>query len=132
MTLSRKWIGVAAFLGMLAVALGAFAGHGLEHRLSASALATFKTANQYHFYHVGALFFALLSGVCFKLNQRAVHVAVIGFAAGIILFSGSLYLLALTGERLFAFITPVGGVVWIGAWAALALSSVLKRGEACK
>jgi uncharacterized membrane protein YgdD (TMEM256/DUF423 family) len=79
------------------VALGAFGAHGLKSRLSPDLLAVYETGVRYHLLHGGAL-----------------------FVAGILLFSGSLYLLALTGIRTLGAITPLGGLAWIAAWAIIA------------
>jgi len=124
----RAWVCIAGVLGMLAVVFGAFAGHGLSHVLSEQALVTFKTGNQYHFYHVFALMLSVLLSDTLALNKHALSIAKVAFVSGIFLFSGSLYLLAMTGVKGFAYVTPVGGVVWIIAWSALALSGVLKKG----
>jgi uncharacterized membrane protein YgdD (TMEM256/DUF423 family) len=109
--MNRTWLGIAAINGALAVMAGAFAVHGLKARLSADAMAVFDTGARYHMYH--ALAMALASLV-------AARRAAIAFLAGIFLFSGSLYLLALTGVTLLGAVTPVGGLCFIAGWTLLA------------
>lgn len=110
----------AAINGALAVALGAFGAHALKQSLSASALQVWHTAVQYHFVHVLAL---LAVGLLLKTTGLLMpgKVAGIAFMLGIILFSGSLYGLALGGPKLLGPITPLGGVCFIVGWVALAL-----------
>lgn len=103
------------------VALGAFGAHGLRARLSPDLLAIYETGVRYHLVHGLALFVAAwLAG---EDRGRAARLAGLLFAVGILLFSGSLYLLALTGVRTFGAITPLGGVAWIAAWLILAKSA---------
>ena len=109
--MNRTWLGIAAINGALAVMAGAFAAHGLKARLSADALAVFETGARYHMYHALAM---ALAGL------MAARRAAIAFLAGIVLFSGSLYLLALTGVTLLGAVTPVGGLCFIAGWALLA------------
>jgi uncharacterized membrane protein YgdD (TMEM256/DUF423 family) len=114
----NAWLFVAAANGFLAVALGAFAAHGLSGRIDAHALQTFETAARYHMYHALAIG---LAAVC----QRGAAASPAQWAAGffltgIVLFSGSLYLLALTGFRPLAFVTPFGGLAFLIGWAAFA------------
>ena len=109
--MDRTWLGIAAINGALAVMAGAFAAHGLKARLSADALAVFETGARYHMYHALAM---ALAGLV------AARRAAIAFLAGIVLFSGSLYLLALTGVTLLGAVTPVGGLCFIAGWALLA------------
>ena len=101
----------------LAVALGAFGAHGLKATLSAEALQTWNTAVQYHFFHaLGLLLIALLV----EKLPAAVTAGWIMFA-GIVLFSGSLYLLSLSGIRILGAITPFGGLCFLAAWLWLAV-----------
>ena len=106
---------VAAFLG---VALGAFAAHGLRNRLTPEMLAVFETGARYQMYHAFALFAAAWGWA--RWRTRAFSAAGLLFAAGIVVFSGSLYLLAATGLRSFGMLTPVGGVTLLAGWACLA------------
>ena len=117
----RLWLVIAALNGALAVAFGAFAAHGLSQQLNAHALGIFETGARYHMYHALAMGLAAL-GMQGKTVRIATWSASL-FLAGIILFSGSLYALAVTGERAFAFITPVGGVSFLAGWVTLALAA---------
>ena len=117
----RRWLAVAAVNGFLAVAAGAFAAHGLSGRLDAHALGLFETAARYHMYHALAIGLA-----AFAIRDAAAGAATVAsafFLGGILLFSGSLYLLALTGMKGFAFVTPFGGVCFLIGWGALALAA---------
>lgn len=111
----ETWARAGAALMFLAVGLGAFAAHGLKSRLSPEMLAIFETGVRYQAYHaLGLLLLAALRGP----NKAGWC-----FVGGIALFSGSLYLLALTGERRLGMITPSGGVLFLLGWALFALSS---------
>jgi uncharacterized membrane protein YgdD (TMEM256/DUF423 family) len=115
----NPWLVVAAINGFIAVAAGAFGAHGLQSRLDAHALQTFETAARYQIYHALAMGLAALSA-----RGPASTVACALFLAGIVLFSGSLYLLALTGTRAFGFVTPFGGAAFLAGWAALAYAAL--------
>ncbi len=117
------FITIASISGFLAVMLGAFGAHGLKNRLPADLMAIWQTAVQYQFWHTLALF-----GVGILLTQglqsqhlQAKWLSASGwlFTAGIVIFSGSLYVLALSGIRWFGAITPIGGALWLVAWACL-------------
>jgi uncharacterized membrane protein YgdD (TMEM256/DUF423 family) len=112
--MNRTWLGIAAINGALAVIAGAFAAHGLQGHVSLEALPVFETGARYHMYHALAIALAALV---------AARAAAAAFLAGIVLFSGSLYLLALTGLHLMVWITPVGGVCFIVGWVLLAWAS---------
>lgn len=104
--------------GGLAVAAGAFGAHGLRGRLSFELLSAFETGARYQMYHALALL-----GVALLLEQRpsrALQAAGWCFAAGTVVFSGSLYLLALTGATWWGAVTPLGGVALIAGWGLLA------------
>ena len=104
---------------MFAVGLGAFGAHGLKDKLSADMLAVYRTGVDYHFYH--ALGLLALGMIAAHLPESDLVKWSGGLmAVGIVLFSGSLYLLALTGTRWLGAITPLGGAAWIIAWALLA------------
>jgi len=115
----NPWLVVAAINGFIAVAAGAFGAHGLQSRLDAHALQTFETAARYQIYHALAIGLAALAA-----RGSTATVACALFLAGIVLFSGSLYLLALTGTRAFGFVTPFGGAAFLAGWAALAWAAV--------
>ena len=104
---------------MLAVALGAFGAHALKGKLDDYALGVFDTAVQYHFYHSFAL---LAVGVIALSQPQTVMLKSSGwlFFIGILIFSGSLYLLSFSGIRWLGAITPLGGLAFIGGWACLA------------
>ena len=109
---------LAGVNGFLAVSLGAFAAHGLRDRLGEDLLSTFQTGVQYQMYHALALF---CIGLLALNSPGAILVRVSGylFFCGIILFSGSLYLLCLTGIRWIGAITPIGGVAFLAGWGTL-------------
>ena len=108
---------VAAISGLSAVILGAFGAHVLKGIISPEMLEVYKTGVQYQFYHT----FALLSvGILMNFNQsKALKWSAYLFMAGIILFSGSLYMMAFSGVKALGIITPFGGTVWIAAWILL-------------
>ena len=110
---------IASVYGLLGVLFGAFGAHALAARLSPEMQSIWHTAVQYQFFHVAAL---LAVGILARqgMTSGALGVATIGFALGTLVFSGSLYLLALTGIRVLGAITPIGGVLMIIGWAALA------------
>ena len=110
---------VAAFL---AVTLGAFGAHGLRARLSPEMMAVFQTGVQYHMYHALALI--LVSGIMGRMSGWLIQTAGWCFTAGIVLFSGSLYLLAVTGVTVLGAITPIGGLLLLIGWACLALAAI--------
>jgi uncharacterized membrane protein YgdD (TMEM256/DUF423 family) len=116
------WLLVAAVNGLLAVASGAFAAHGLQGRLDAHALQIFETGARYHMYH--ALAIGLSAFAIRDAAAGAATTASVFFLLGILLFSGSLYLLALTNLRGFAFVTPLGGLCFLIGWGALALAAI--------
>ena len=110
---------VAAFL---AVTLGAFGAHGLRARLSPEMMAVFQTGVQYHMYHALALI--LVSGIMGRMCGWLIQTAGWCFTAGIVLFSGSLYLLAITGVTILGAITPIGGLLFLAGWACLAFAAI--------
>jgi uncharacterized membrane protein YgdD (TMEM256/DUF423 family) len=113
-------LAAAAASGMLAVILGALAAHGLKGKLSESMMSAFQTGVQYQMYHSLAL---ILLVVLYRQMPQSLLLYSAGFMlAGILLFSGSLYLLALTQLKWFGPITPLGGLCFIVGWALLGLS----------
>ncbi|MGF1715654.1 DUF423 domain-containing protein [Photobacterium chitinilyticum] len=111
----------ATLSGAIAVALGAFAAHGLKAQLAPYLLDVFKTGVQYQAWHSLAL---LGCGIWARIMPtKAVLYAALFFAVGILLFSGSLYALALTGIKWFGPVTPMGGICFIIGWVALAVSA---------
>lgn len=111
---------IGAVAGFLGIAAGAFGAHGLRSRLSPDMLQVFETAVRYQMYHVVALL--LTATVIGRLGgARLLSLAGWSFVAGILLFSGSLYALALTGVSALGAITPLGGVAFLVGWACLAI-----------
>jgi len=121
----RQVMGVAAVLGALGVALGAFGAHGLRERLGPEDLATLETGARYQLYHALALL-----GVGAWLDRlpggKLVWAARL-FVFGSVVFAGSLYLLVLTSARWLGAITPFGGVALIGGWVLIALAAADRR-----
>lgn len=113
----RTFLMLAAFFGFTGVALGAFAAHGLKNRLSAEYLAIFHTGVLYQLIHALALFGVAILAI--QIQGRLVTYAGISFALGILLFSGSLYLLTLTGVSKLGIITPIGGLFFLIGWFIL-------------
>jgi uncharacterized membrane protein YgdD (TMEM256/DUF423 family) len=119
-----KWTATASVMLALAVALGAFGAHGLRNRLDAYSLGVYEKAVFYHFTHaIGLLIVPLLERVQLLVPAAAGRVCWL-LLAGIVLFSGSLYVLALTGVRSLGAVTPFGGVAFLAAWIFLAWSLI--------
>jgi uncharacterized membrane protein YgdD (TMEM256/DUF423 family) len=119
----RLAIVTASLLMAVAVALGAFGAHALKARIPPDMLSVWQTAVTYHAWHALAL---LLTGVL-MLNMPgsvSLRYAAWLFIAGIVLFAGSLYLLALGGPKAFGVITPLGGVAFIAGWVTLAIGAL--------
>jgi len=113
----------------VAVAAGAFGAHALQHTLAPQALAVWHTAVQYQTWHALALIAAglLMAQRAPGRGTRGLRITAWLFVAGIVLFSGSLYALALTGERWLGVVTPLGGVAFLAGWLLLARSAALAR-----
>ena len=130
--LSKYFISIAAFLGALTVALGAFGAHALKAVLSPAALTTYETAVRYQMYHVVALLITgiLMNKAASPRQQKLLNRAGLFFIDGIVLFSGSLYFivakpfLGIEGLPWVGVITPMGGLLWMVAWVLLALSQL--------
>ena len=118
-------IAFGAFNAFIAVAAGAFAAHGLKDVLSIEYINTFKTAADYQMMHgIGMI----LIGVLNKQNTNRYHITTAVFMfAGIILFSGSLYVLTLTGTKWLGIITPFGGLCFLIAWLTLGFNYLLSK-----
>ena len=111
---------IGSLAGLLGVAAGAFGAHGLRNRLSPEMLGVFETAVRYQMYHA----FALLSTAAIigrAGDARLLSIAGWSFVTGVVLFSGSLYALALTGMSGLGAVTPVGGLAFLLGWACLAI-----------
>jgi len=117
--MTRNWTFLGAILGALAVATGAFGAHGLKDRLSAEALAWWQTGAQYQLAHALAL--VVVGLVAQRRASKAIEVSGAAFALGIVLFSGSLYALALSGMRALGAVMSVGGLFLLAGWVVFAL-----------
>ncbi|NCF17416.1 MAG: DUF423 domain-containing protein [Haliea sp.] len=117
--MAKLFITLASLSGMAAVILGAFGAHALRDRLDDYARGVFETAVQYHFYHSLAL---LAVGLLAVSQPQTTMLKSSGwlFFIGILIFSGSLYILSVTGLRWLGAITPLGGLAFIAGWACLA------------
>lgn len=128
--MNKQIILTASFFGLLAVILGAFGAHGLEGKISEYHLGTWKTANEYHFYHTFALLFISTFS---RAKSQSIRVSYIAFTIGIILFSGSLYLmsvrslLGIESVSILGPITPLGGLCFIVGWIGLFIAAVKNR-----
>ena len=117
----KLFIALGALNAALAIALGAFGAHALKTRLSAELLAVYNTANHYHVIH--SLGLILLGIIAWQLpGSTLLKAAAWLMLAGIVLFSGSLYVLALSGIRWLGAITPLGGLAFIFAWLAVVIA----------
>jgi uncharacterized membrane protein YgdD (TMEM256/DUF423 family) len=118
----NRWLFVGAVNGFLAVAVGAFAAHGLENRVPARALDIFQTGAHYHLTHALAIVAAsLITG---EGVRRRADLAALLFTAGIVLFSGSLYFLVLANSNALVLATPLGGLCLLAGWVVLALAAL--------
>ena len=129
--MKKKLVATAAILGMIAIILGAFGAHALKKVLSIEQLATFETGVRYQMYHaLFLLFIGLLDNVTEKTKKTIFFLVVFG----VILFSGSIYLLATNDLTAFdfksiGFLTPIGGLLLIMAWGVLLASSLNKKAQ---
>jgi uncharacterized membrane protein YgdD (TMEM256/DUF423 family) len=114
------WSAVASILLGLAVALGAFGAHALKGRLDAYSMGVYEKAVFYHFIHALGLLVVSLLPKAGVLGIPAANAVCALLAAGILIFSGSLYVLAMSGVRALGAITPIGGLAFIAAWVLLA------------
>jgi uncharacterized membrane protein YgdD (TMEM256/DUF423 family) len=118
----NRWFKTASTLMAAAVLLGAFGAHALKARLSPEALAIYHTGVLYHFIHALGIFAVSYAYDYPKSRKNRANLAGILTTAGIVFFSGSLYLLAVTGIHAFGMITPIGGLLFIAGWIALIVS----------
>jgi uncharacterized membrane protein YgdD (TMEM256/DUF423 family) len=117
----RSLLLLAAFFGFTGVGLGAFAAHGLKDRLSTDYLAVFHTGVTYQLIHALALLAVAI--LCTLVPGRLMNWAGVLFCVGIVLFSGSLYALTLTGIGKLGIITPFGGLAFLAGWVCLGLAA---------
>jgi uncharacterized membrane protein YgdD (TMEM256/DUF423 family) len=124
-TMFSRWVlSAGAGFALLAVVLGAFAAHGLKAVLDTQQLTLFETASRYQMYHALAL---LVVGVMLtnpQFSRSLLKLAALAFILGIILFSGSLYLLALTGVSWLGAITPLGGIAFLSGWLVMMVAAL--------
>lgn len=122
-----RWLIIAGGLGALGVVLGAFGAHGLKGRLTVEMLAVFETGVRYHMYHAIAIFAVALIGTVRSTPNVWPARACTAWLLGIVLFSGSLYVLAITGVRWLGAITPIGGVAFIVGWLLVLVAGLRGR-----
>src|SRR6185436_12470216 len=120
-SMDKTFMFVGALMGGIGVGLGAFGAHGLRGRLSPEMLSVFETGVRYHMYH--ALAIVLVSLILGRMDGWLIRTAGWAFTIGLVLFPGSLYVLALTGITTFGAITPLGGVAFLIGWACLIVAA---------
>lgn len=137
--MERAFLVIGAVSGLVAVAAGAFGAHALRAKLPPERLAQFETAVRYQLWHALGLFAVVMVGSLHFSNPRVTHPEVLAvledtmgwpaelagllFVTGTVLFSGSLYALALTGKRRWGMVAPIGGTCFILGWASLVLAA---------
>ena len=125
--MAKIYLLLAAVSGLLAVVIGAFGAHGLKGSVSAQSLATFQTGVQYQFFHTLALLAVTLFMVQMDSASRWLSATASCWLLGMLLFSGSLYWLALGGPRWLGPVTPLGGLLLMAGWLCLALGAIRLR-----
>ena len=120
-----NWSAIAAIFLALAVGLGAFGAHGLRARLDPYSMSLWEKAVFYHFIHALGILIASVMGRTSAVSEWACW----ALAAGVLIFSGSLYLLAVTGTRMLGAITPIGGLCFIAGWLLLAWHFISTGGK---
>ena len=120
--MDRTFLLIGALSGFIGVAVGAFGAHGLRNRLSPEMLAVFETGVRYQLFHTLAVLLVAVAAA--RFDGWLVRGAGWSFIAGIVLFSGSLYALALTGVTTLGAVTPIGGLGFLVGWALLAVVAV--------
>jgi uncharacterized membrane protein YgdD (TMEM256/DUF423 family) len=116
---SKAWLISGSFISVLSVIIGAFAAHALKARLSDYQLGIVDTAAQYQMYHGLAILIASTLFLVISTPSKKIHLVNGAFAIGCVLFSGSLYCLAVSGIKIFAYFTPLGGLSFIIGWCLL-------------
>lgn len=119
----QRLLCIAAISGFMTVVLGAFGAHALKNGIASGLYAAYQTGVEYHFYHTLTLLFLALYNVTGTEKVRLY--AVVAFIVGILLFSGSLYLMALTGNRSLGMITPIGGISFLIGWGLLGYTAIV-------
>jgi len=123
MNCQKVWISIAGFIGFSGVAIGAFGAHWLSDQVSAEMFTIYKTGVLYHLIHS-----VVILAIAFYGNKKFYKSALM-FVVGIILFSFSLYLYALSGNLTFAMITPVGGIFFLIGWALIIVEGIRLKSE---
>ena len=124
--MNRGWAALGALSAGLSVAAGAFGAHALKVRLGADARAVWETAARYQMAHALALL--AVAAAARAWGGRLPHAAGVLFVAGTVLFSGSLYALAISGVRALGAVAPLGGTAFLAGWACLAWAALRARG----
>lgn len=119
-TTAKLFLSLGSISGALAVMIGAFGAHGLKNKLCEEMLAIYKTGVEYHFYHT----LALLAIGLFALHHKSALLTASGWSmvTGIVIFSGSLYALSISGVKILGALTPIGGLFFIVGWLLLAIA----------
>src|SRR5690606_9425218 len=125
--MAKIYLFIAALSGFVAVGLGAFGAHGLKQRLGPDLLAVYQTGVQYQFVHTVALLVVAALILHWPSSTQLRWSAAL-FCVGMLIFSGSLYVLSLTGIRWLGAITPIGGVAFLAGWLALAWAALKAEG----
>jgi uncharacterized membrane protein YgdD (TMEM256/DUF423 family) len=120
--MDKTFLLIGAVAGFIGVGFGAFGAHGLKERISPEMLAVFETGARYQMYHAFAILIVALALA--RTDGWLVRTAGWLFTAGIVLFSGSLYLLALTGVTVLGAITPLGGLAFLAGWGCLIVAGL--------
>ncbi len=123
--MDRVLLVIGSLFALLSVALGAFGAHALRKKLSSDQLAVYQTGVQYQMYHALGLLALGIYAAVFGQNGW-LSVSALLMVIGVILFSGSLYVLTLTGKRGFGAITPLGGLSWIISWLLFMIAVIAK------
>ena len=126
--MKNKWLFIAGLSGLLCVAIGAFAAHGLSKVLEPKELAWIETGVKYQMFHTLAIMGIGIAQLCREslVANKMANVAAGSWALGVILFSGSLYALALGAGKFLVWVTPVGGTLFLIGWLCLAYGSLKK------
>ena len=122
---ANMWLFIGAVSGLISVAAGAFGAHGLRSRIAPDLLAVFETGARYQMYH--ALVLCVVGVLLARAGSQTAWLFNLSgglLVGGTVLFSGSLYLLALTGQRWMGAITPLGGLCFLAAWGTLAIAAL--------
>ena len=126
--MKNKWLFIAALSGFLCVTIGAFAAHGLSKVLEPKALAWIETGVKYQMFHTLAILGVGIAQLCREslLASKMANVTASSWVLGVLLFSGSLYALALGAGKFLVWVTPIGGTLFLIGWLCLAYGSLKK------